>query len=576
VQWRVKVMKHLVSVMLIALTLAACGDEESTGPGQTTPPAVVSVVVTPASATLVSLGETVQLTASAQDASGNTISGKTFTWSSSDETIATVSTSGLVTAVVNGSVTITATSSGVNGTAAVDVNQVAAQLTFTVEPPTLAEATVPLTLAVEVMILDALGNAVTDATDAVTLAIGTNPSGGILLGTTTGSAVAGIASFSGLSIDRAGTGYTLVATAPNLSSATSATFTVVSGGTWTLTGSMSVPRRAHTATLLNDGTVLVVGGEGGGGPLLYNPATQAFSSAGTSVFSHGSLPSVTKLLDGTVLIVGGENALTSAEIYDPATLTFSATTGGTNANRRAHSATLLNDGRVLLAGGQDPGTPGGVTHALAELYDPSTGLFSLTASLNDHRDLHSATLLSSGNVLIVGGIQTTSPGVGISLASAEIYSLGSLSFSFTGSLTTRRGRSGSSLLGNGKVLVVGGTTVGETTAAAELFDPATGTFSATGSMATRRGAGTATLLSDGRVLVAGGNFGPVPVVITGRAELYDPASGLFIQLAASMNEARQTHTATLLLDGRVLVVGGFGEVSRAILSSAELYSVRTP
>jgi hypothetical protein len=222
---------------------------------------------------------------------------------------------------------------------------------------------------------------------------------------------------------------------------------------------------------------------------------------------------------------------------------------------------------------------------LAELYDPSTGLFSLTASLNDHRFWHSATLLPSGNVLIVGGNQT-SPTATISLASAEIYSLGSLSFSFTGSLTTGRGYlfgSGSSLLGNGKVLVVGGTTpvVVGTAEVAELFDPATGTFSATGRM-TRHNAGTATLLSDGRVLVAGGNNGARDIrdhQTTGRAHLYDPASGLFKSLAASMNEARQQHTATLLLDGRVLVVGGSGGFwfsGKGFLSSAELYSVRTP
>ena len=114
-------MRHIVTAMLIALMLAACGDEESTGPGQMLPPAVVSVVVTPASATLVSLGETVQLTANAQDANGTAISSKTFTWSSSDANVATVNTGGLVTPVANGSVTIAATTDGLNGTADVAV-----------------------------------------------------------------------------------------------------------------------------------------------------------------------------------------------------------------------------------------------------------------------------------------------------------------------------------------------------------------------------------------------------------------------------------------------------------------------
>ena len=83
---------------------------------------------TPASAALVSLGETVQLTANALDANGNTISGKTFTWSSSDESLAIVSSSGEVTAVANGSVTITATTDGVNGTATILVDQAVASV----------------------------------------------------------------------------------------------------------------------------------------------------------------------------------------------------------------------------------------------------------------------------------------------------------------------------------------------------------------------------------------------------------------------------------------------------------------
>ncbi len=124
------------------------------------------------------------------------------------------------------------------------------------------------------------------------------------------------------------------------------------------------------------------------------------------------------------------------------------------------------------------------------------------------------------------------------------------------------------LLATGRVLVVG-----DFTTAGELFDPARGTFSATGSMATLHIYGTATLLPDGTVLIAGGSVDPVT---TDAAELYDPASGLFIQLAASMNEEREEHTATLLLDGRVLVTGGFSRGVNFSVSSAELYSVRIP
>ena len=113
--------RPLLAGLLIVLTVGACGGEESTGPGgEQQPPSVASVAVTPSTAFLL-LGETVQLTASASDASGNSISGKTFTWSSSDANAATVSASGVVTALANGSVTIAAAADGVEGTAAIEV-----------------------------------------------------------------------------------------------------------------------------------------------------------------------------------------------------------------------------------------------------------------------------------------------------------------------------------------------------------------------------------------------------------------------------------------------------------------------
>jgi hypothetical protein len=185
-------------------------------------------MVTPDAATLVSLRETVQLTASALDASGHAISDKTFIWSSSDEGLATVSSSGLVTAVANGSVTITATADGANGTATLEVDQAATQLVFDVQPMTESFVDFPITPPVRVAIQDALGSSVAGLTEAVTMATGTNPSGGVLSGTTTVSTVDGIATFANLQIDRAGDGYTLVATAGTFAAATSAAFDVVS------------------------------------------------------------------------------------------------------------------------------------------------------------------------------------------------------------------------------------------------------------------------------------------------------------------------------------------------------------
>ncbi len=101
---------------------------------------------------------------------------------------------------------------------------------------------------------------------------------------------------------------------------------------------------------------------------------------GNPNFSHSSHATATRLLDGRVLIAGGNGANTSAELYNPATGTFSAT-GSLNDLREGHTATLLMDGRVLIAGG---GTPSAGT-VTAELFDPSTGTFTFTDSMSIDR-----------------------------------------------------------------------------------------------------------------------------------------------------------------------------------------------
>ena len=152
-------MKPIALTLLGILTLCACGEETTTGSGgQQQPPAptVASVVVTPSTATLVSLGETVQLNASAQDASGNSISGKTFTWSSSDESVATVNASGLVLAIANGATTITATTDGVQDSASLTVAQEASQIVVT--PFAARLVTIGLTIQLAASASDARGN----------------------------------------------------------------------------------------------------------------------------------------------------------------------------------------------------------------------------------------------------------------------------------------------------------------------------------------------------------------------------------------------------------------------------------
>jgi len=351
---------------------------------------------------------------------------------------------------------------------------------------------------------------------------------------------------------------------PLLLLAVSLTFQAVpvAADSWTPTGSMAVARQGHTATLLNNGTVLIVGGDNTGA-LLYGPGAGLFGATnGTPSYEPRQGATTTLLGNGTVLIVGGDGGPQSAQIYYPTTRTFALTTGSPTYIHSFHTATLLPDGRVLIAGGQNS-TAGPQTTNLAELYDPSTGNFARTGSLTVDRSGHSATLLSNGKVLIAGGTETTTDGNGITLSSTELFDPSSQTFTPGPSMSVGRTGTMATTLPNGKVLLIGWLS-----AAADLYDPATNTVTTTGSMITPHADGTATLLTPGGVLVAGGFTATGPIT-TNSAELYDPVAGVFTA-TASMSVARQVFTATLLPDGRVLVVGGYNPTN-GDLASAELY-----
>jgi hypothetical protein len=199
----------------------------------------------------------------------------------------------------------------------------------------------------------------------------------------------------------------------------------------------------------------------------------------------------------------------------------------------------------------------------------------LTGPFGEGRQIHTSTVLGNGRVLVAGGY-TLGDGP---LASASLYDPATDTFSPTGSLTEARGEQSSTLLPDGRVLVAGGGIAGWVfpgtfLASAELYDPKTGTFEATGPLGTPREAHTATLLRDGRVLITGGVETPTQSLAS--AELYDPTTGTF-SATGSMATARAWHTATLLADGRVLVVGGWpaGWSSGFALSSAEIYDPRS-
>jgi hypothetical protein len=341
-------------------------------------------------------------------------------------------------------------------------------------------------------------------------------------------------------------------------------------GTFVPTGSLGGPRQSHTATLLNNGTVLIAGGSTGlVFPAIaeeYDPATGIFAPTG-SLNAARDAHTATLLNNGTVLIAGGSTNAgdsASAELYDPTTGTFTPTSS-MNAARESHTATLLGNGKVLIVGGNAKAVIPGISLASAEVYDPATGTFTLTGSMNAARQSHTATLLNNGKVLITGGFENTPFS---SLASAELYDPTTGTFTSTGSLNAARDYHTATLLDNGTVLIAGG---GATSAlaSAEVYDPASGIFAPTGSMTSSRYNHTATLLNNARVLVAGGlNVGSD----LASAEEYDPATGTFTP-TGSLNTARVYHTATLLTNGTVLVAGGVFSLGPTVLASAELYEL---
>ena len=237
---------------------------------------------------------------------------------------------------------------------------------------------------------------------------------------------------------------------------------------------------------------------------LYDSATGVFSGTGNMTANRGE-HTATLLANGKVLIAGGADqdptgtGLASAELYDPSTGTFTQT-GSMAVGRFLHTATLLQNGKVLVVGGALTSASDPV--ATAEVYDPDTGTFTMTSAMATAREQHTATLLPDGRVLIVGG--TTSPGTGDlqGTATVEVYDPSTGSFSVTGSMAEARTLHTATLLPNGQVLVAGG---GENSTA-EVYDPATGTFSITGGMEIGRSGHTATLLPNGSVLVAGGGI----------------------------------------------------------------------
>ena len=218
------------------------------------------------------------------------------------------------------------------------------------------------------------------------------------------------------------------------------------------------------------------------------------------------------------------------------------TTGNLNTGRLGHTATLLANGQVLVAGGE---TSTGTILASAELYNPATGKWTVTGSMANARTSHTATLLPDGEVLVVGGIGIANPQSPCT-ATAELYNPATGRWQLTGSLNTARFSQGMTLLQNGQVLVAGGDICwgysggSSAGASAELYNPSRGTWTTTSSMQAST-VSPMTLLQDGRALM--GN------------ELYTPSTTQWT-LTSSMREPEHLSLAAVLLaNGDVLIYG---------------------
>lgn len=347
--------------------------------------------------------------------------------------------------------------------------------------------------------------------------------------------------------------------------------------------SMHVARAGHTATLLADGTVLVIGGEDLSPNRDMLASVERYDPAADTWTELAPLPeprenhTATLLPDGLVLIVGGGKSneigvpsglevRAEALLYDPAT-GVSEPIGPNVVPRHGHFATFLPSGRVLIVAGagaestvlpaQGAGNPQpfGNELASAEIYDPKTRTFTETGSLAQARYTFGAASLADGRVLIAGGASNADGAM--SLKTAEVYDEASAAFSSAGSFTgSDRLFPGASRLADGRAMIFGGK---KSNVAflddIEVFDPATGSWQGFGDVPPPRTLPIVVPTAEGGALLISGYSCSSSCSAQKAVDVWHPDDT--VEEGPELMFARTLATATVLGDGSVLVVGGY-------------------
>ncbi|MCB9480173.1 MAG: hypothetical protein H6683_10875 [Deltaproteobacteria bacterium] len=334
-------------------------------------------------------------------------------------------------------------------------------------------------------------------------------------------------------------------------------------------GSLVQPRLSHAQVLLADGRVLLSGGLGNEGPLdtaeIFDPETQTFRETVDTMRRRRFGHTMTLLEDGTVLVAGGYeeglvDILDSVEVFDPVDETFTRLSARMNVGRALHTATRLSDGRVVFIGGTD----GYNAYDTAEVFDPADGSITLVEDrMGVARFDHTATVLTDVNptrILVAGGLRDEE-------TAASATFLDSANFDFgryvpepgneENALNTGRASHTASLLPDGRVLLVGGFSgtiaAGTPTASVEIFDPDTGAFETVAQLEHNRSGHVAAVLDDGRVLVAGGIDGDLNIL--GTSEIIDPVAKA-VEPGPDMAVGRTVAEITQLDTGDWFITGG--------------------